>query len=130
MLDSPENKTPTPRKLGLYRSSSAASNISSSAFSPCSDATTPGLRATSEKAGVQRRGRRVEIIQDKLERFDMDRNMKLREQGMIGQVSERKANVNSDIVGMRVRHVNFPWQRGRKIGKKMIDRQTDRQTED
>jgi hypothetical protein len=117
LLDSSENRLPTPRKLVLHRSASAASNISSSAFSPCSDVTTPGLRATSEKAGAQRHGRRVEVIQNRLEQFDMERNVKLRKQGMIGQVSERKANVNSDIVGMRVRHVNFPWQRGRKIGE-------------
>lgn len=115
-------KTPTPRKLGLHRSTSAASNISSSEFSVCSEVTTPGLLISSDKVGWERQGRRLEMMQVRLKQFDVDRNKKLQEHKIIGRVSDRKSDTSSDVVGTRVRHVNFPWQRGRKIGREFVYR--------
>ncbi|XP_062510637.1 mitogen-activated protein kinase kinase kinase 4-like isoform X2 [Corticium candelabrum] len=83
----------------------------------CSDVTTPGQMPSSDKGRQERQGTRMEMIQQGLRQFDAERNRKLQEQRMIGQVCYRKSDASSDVIGVRVRHVNFPWQRGRKIGE-------------
>ena len=108
-----------PIELGPIRRFDST-DMSSALLSPASTVTTPGLLETSLKAGIERQGRRFETIRRHLERLDNERMAKLKKKRIIGSVSEKMTTVTRDTVGLRVRHVNFPWQRGRKIGERPI----------